>query len=115
MKKKTNKLENEIKDEISEVLKNSTFDEALQELEEMELNKTKSIVENTTTIGVDEFHTYQLDTEEDVVLLGFTGYIEGKGEQQEGLMMLYPSQIEAIYSYLKYRQAELDWNKKRHS
>jgi len=113
MKKKTNKLENEIKDEINEVLKNSTFDEALMELEERE--KNKNYFDGATTIGVDEFHTYQLDMEEDVVLLGFTGYIEGKGEQQEGMMLLYPSQIEAIYSYLKYRQAELDWNKKRHN
>jgi hypothetical protein len=111
MKKKTNKMEDEIKSEIEGVLNESTFDDALLELEEQQLNKQEQIFDNSTTIGVDEFHTYQFDSDENVMLLGFTGYIEHVGEQQDGMLLLSPRQIEQIYSYLKFRESEINWNK----
>jgi hypothetical protein len=111
MKKKTTKMEDEIKSEIEGVLNESTFDDALLELEEQQLNKQEQIFDNSTTIGVDEFYHYQFNSDENVILLSFTGYIEHVGEQQDGMLLLSPRQIEQIYSYLKYRESEINWNK----
>ena len=114
MKKKTNKMEEEIKGDIEKILNESTFDEALLELEQQEKErqeKQKEIFDAATTIAVDEFHTYQFDADENLMLLGFNGYIEHVGEQQEGMLLLTPRQIEQLYHYLKYREGEINWNK----
>jgi len=62
-------------------------------------------------VAVNEVHTFQYDIEEHNVLYGMNAWVDGIGEDTDIVVILSPRQIEQMYSYLKYRQAEINWNK----